>query len=110
MKINKECMRELLSYIDQKQFVALNDDIASLSVKHDFVLKELCSDTIFDEKRNGKFQTPYTCEELFYALVQLIKVGYVEVSYKGTFKNKWDIKDINPSGHEFLETGVFKYN
>jgi hypothetical protein len=104
MRINADCMRGLLVYLEKHIEVKLINEF-NMSIKNDYILKEVCSDKIFEDKKSGEFATVFSDEDIYYALVQLIKFGYIEASHKGTAKNKWDIRDINPAGYIFLETG-----
>jgi len=103
VKLNQECMLEILEYIEANTPVVAGEKAAQY--KYYFVTKKLFSGDIFVvESIKNK---DYSQEEIAYALLKLVETGMIEaIQYNETNANTftWNIGDITMKGHYFLES------
>lgn len=100
MKLNPDCIRDLMLFCEENTYVVIKNQN-----KHEVAtFHALCPEVM------GKLQplSQYTREELFYHLVQLSESGYLmtDFSFHPSNDDNWfalsSVYYITPRGHEFI--------
>jgi len=92
MKLNMDCIREILLWIEENQKMDCGDD-NSLNGN----VRGIWSRAI--PKFNG-----YADDDILYSIKQMVDGRLLDASiHKDNNISKYFIKDITPAGHEFLE-------
>ena len=94
MKLNPDCIRDVLLYLEENLYVDLNKKSFNT-----IELKDLRIELTLREK--------YDEEEIWYSVYNLAKIGYIEgkISDSGDMKMMFcQIRNITWEGHQFLNT------
>ena len=94
MKLNYDCMRECLLYLES----AKNVRVSSFEDELDISLEPIFIEQLFADIKN------WTNQDIFYALFNLEQGGYIDASagYSNNTCNNFCVNYMTLRGHEFL--------
>lgn len=90
MKLNNDCVRDILLFVEKEQKVEENNG--------DFVFSEITPDLLFDGIKQSK-------EDIIYTVVMLEQAGFIDAafSYGNDSLGDFTINSLTYEGHEFIE-------
>lgn len=95
MKLNPDCVREVLIYIEENTFLTMDEKLKP--IKHTLWTRPLLQHC--EEKG-------LSAEDTFYALYQMVNNGYIDASPEtvGGEIVSYTIRDLTLRGHELLDS------
>lgn len=102
MKLNPDCIRDLLLFCEKNTYINTNEGNGSISASyHVLYVESMCKCSPLDKYNSG---------ELIYHIIQLSESGYIATDFNFdpqtnfTFGNLPHIYFVTPKGHEFIAT------
>lgn len=92
MKLNHECVRDVLLAIENSQRFFVNDE-------NEIEKADLSPDDLYQEL------SKYSKEDIFYAAYNLEQAGFISMSIKwlNSIATYWSVSYMTFAGHEFLD-------